>query len=97
MILITRKEYDEIRMEYFAQIHHLYRYFGNTRIELMAAIDDLKAEIATVATDVLAALDKFTNSLPPSQDPAIAQATADLKAAVQPLENFVNPPAPPAP
>lgn len=59
---------------------------------LMAAIDDLKAEVSTVASDVLAAIAKFTSSLPPSQDPAIAQATADLKAAVKPLEDFVNPP-----
>ncbi len=62
----------------------------------MAAIDDLKAEIAVVAGDVLAALDKFTNSLPPSQDPAIAEQVAALKAAVKPLEDFVAPPAPPA-
>jgi len=74
-------------------IHH-YHYFEME--ELMAAIDDLKAEIATVASDIVAALAKFQASLPPSQDPAIAQATADLKAAVAPLEAFITPPSAPA-
>jgi hypothetical protein len=84
-MFIRKKHHDRA----FAAVHsHLSRMEDM----IMAAIDDLKAEVATVATDVLAAIDKFTASLPPSQDPAIIQATADLKAAVKPLEDFVTPP-----
>jgi len=88
-MFITRRRFD-------AAMAAIHSHLNIKERRIMAAIDDLKAEVATVATDVLAAIDKFTNSLPPSQDPAIAQATADLKAAVKPLEDFVNPPAPTA-
>ena len=54
------------------EFHFLHAHLNFMEARLMAAIDDLKAEVATVAADVLAAIDKFTNSLPPSQDPAIA-------------------------
>ncbi len=82
------------KADYYTKTEFDFIHIRLTHMErrLMAAIDDLKAEIATVAGDVLAAIDKFTNSLPPSQDPAIAEQTAALKAAVKPLEDFVTPP-----
>lgn len=64
----------------------------------MAAIDDLKAEIAVVGQDVTAGVQKIADlvaqlqNVPPDQSQAITDATNALKAAVAPLEAVVNPP-----
>ena len=87
-MFITKWKFDAAMAALHSHIRILER-------NIMSATDDLKAEIVIVAADVLAAIAKFQAAQPPTDDPAVIQATADLKAAVKPLEDFVNPPAPP--
>jgi uncharacterized membrane protein YccC len=73
----------------------LYARLHQQENRIMAAIDDLRAEVAVAVTDIKAAIDRLAAGGTSEAD--IAAVTANLKASTDALEAALNPVPPPPP